>query len=1027
MRTLALTVLLSVGMLSAVAQQTIALPYNPDFNADSAIGAPDLLSFLPLFGTEFSPVEVTVDGQTLTEYIQMLEDAAEGSSATDTVTIPMLPGSEPGEMLYWDGEAWMLVPTGNPGDGLMLEGTTPAWRAQRLGCTDINACNYEDEATVLDPTTCIYEDECGICGGPGALEECGCDPIADGACDCDGNQLDALNVCGGTCLEDVDGDGICDDDGNDACIGEYDACGICNGPGAIYDCGCTGIAPDACDCLGTPDVDQDGICDNIDPCIGVDDSDGDGICDDVDDCDGTYDGCGVCNGPGPIYDCGCSDIPDGDCDCAGNQPDAEGNCQDYAADTNGDGLYDTLLEPCLNQSSYSYYGHDYALVAIGDRCWFQENLRTTHYANGDAIPHLQDEVEWAATGQGAYALYDGDSALAAVYGLLYNWTTTADPRGACPNGWDVALEEEWNDLINSVGGFSAAGGALKEAGTIHWAAPNTGATNSSGFTALPAGERGYGEVGFTGMGEDAYFWMSNYTGSVARSVRLYADDQALTVSSISSQRGQSIRCIRNPAAFGCTDINFLEFDPEANVDDGGCVTPSIPGCTIGGYVEYNPQANVNDGSCQTLGGCSDTTTVSYDGYDYEVVAIGTQCWFRENLRASKYRNGDVIPAVIDPVEWSNTYTGARIALYNDETNAEQFGYLYNLYAVQDQRQLCPVGWHVSTDEEWQEMETFLGMSPLDVTASGLTPRGENEEIGTALRDSSMNGSNLSGFSGLPGGRRFGNNGGFVGGGNAYWWSPSSINHCREVNDVNPGVFRNSTSATSGKSVRCVRSVLGCMDSGACNYDPEANEDDGLCDYLSCAICNVEFACNYQMQSGGTYVNNAVCEFPEFGFDCNGDCLPEFLVDGDCVVNTEECSEGVLTMVLNPILDAGGIEVYPFEATGSVGQIYIMSTWTENGGTWPGDMGFALVSPGGVIFGVDGYNIDMFSVGYPLNETQSLPGTWNTTETGVYSDVLDPGLPLSGDGTWQLVILNGFSASSTIFFDLVIQIELGCGQ
>ena len=205
----------------------------------------------------------------------------------------------------------------------------------------------EDEATVLDPSACLYEDECGICGGLGALEECGCEP-SEGACDCDGNTLDALNVCGGTCLEDADGDGICDDDG-DECVGEYDACGICNGPGAIYDCGCTGIAPDACDCQGTPDVDQDGICDNVDPCIGSEDSDGDGICDDVDDCDGTYDSCGVCNGPGPIYDCGCSDIPEGDCDCAGNQPDIDGNCQDYAADTDGDGLYDTLLEPCLNQ------------------------------------------------------------------------------------------------------------------------------------------------------------------------------------------------------------------------------------------------------------------------------------------------------------------------------------------------------------------------------------------------------------------------------------------------------------------------------------------------------------------------------------------------------------------------------------------------------------------------------------------------------------------------------------------------------
>ena len=1010
---------------SAFAQNSITLPYNPDANADSAIGAPDLLQFLPLFGNAFTPGEVMVDGQTLNEYIAVLEAAAEGANSTDTVTIPMLPGTEPGEMLYWDGSQWSLVPTGNPGDGLMLDGATPSWRAQRLGCTDATACNYEDEATVLDPGACIYEDECGICGGPGALEECGCEPLPPGDCDCDGNTLDALNVCGGTCLEDADGDGICDDDGNDECVGEYDACGICNGPGAIYDCGCTGIAPDACDCQGTPDVDQDGICDNVDPCIGSEDSDGDGICDDVDDCDGTYDSCGVCNGPGPIYGCGCSDIPEGDCDCAGNQPDIDGNCQDYAADTDGDGLYDTLLEPCLNQSSYSYYGHDYALVSIGDQCWFQENLRSTQYANGDAIPQIQNEAEWNNTGQGAYSVYNGDSALASVYGLLYNWTTTVDPRGACPTGWSVASEWEWNELINAVGGSTVAGGALKEAGTNHWSSPNTGATNSSGFTALPAGERSYGSAGFTGQNTDGYFWTSTGNSSFARSIRLVHNDEASTISSISNQRGQSIRCLRNPAIFGCTDINYLEYDPVANVDDGGCATPSIPGCTVSGYVEYNPQANVNDGSCQTLQGCTDTTTVSFAGYDYPVVAIGTQCWFQENLRTSEYRNGDLIPAVIDPVEWSNIYTGARVALYNDETNAEQFGFLYNLFAVQDQRQLCPVGWHVSTDAEWQEMETFLGMSPLDVNSSGLAPRGEDEEIGTALRDSSMNGSNLSGFSGLPGGRRFGNNGGFVGGGNAYWWSPSSSSLYREVNDVNPGVVRMSTSPTYGKSVRCVRSVLGCTEFGACNYDPEANEEDGSCEYLSCAYCNVESACNYE--SVGSIINNASCVFPDYGYDCNGDCLPEFLVDGDCVVNTEDCSEAVLTMVLNPILGAGGTEEYTFAAIGQVSQINITSSWITNGGTWPGDMGFALVSPDGVVFGVDGYNIDMSSVGYPLDETQTLPSDWNTNATGVYSVSLDPGLAMSGVGTWQLVILNGYSGSNTIFFDLVFEIEGLCGQ
>ena len=103
--------------LSVHSQDAFLAPYNPDVNADSVISTPDLLGFLPLFGTEFAAAEMTIDGQTLSEYIAVLEEAAANANASDTITVPMMPGTAPGEMLYWDGEAWMLVPTGNPGTG----------------------------------------------------------------------------------------------------------------------------------------------------------------------------------------------------------------------------------------------------------------------------------------------------------------------------------------------------------------------------------------------------------------------------------------------------------------------------------------------------------------------------------------------------------------------------------------------------------------------------------------------------------------------------------------------------------------------------------------------------------------------------------------------------------------------------------------------------------------------------------------------------------------------------------------------
>ena len=97
------------------------------------------------------------------------------------------------------------------------------------GCTDATACNYSADANT-DDGSCLQLDECGVCGGAG---------IAEGDCDCDGNQLDALGVCGGSCTADADADSICDD--VDDCVGAYDDCGVCNGPGAIYECGCSDL------------------------------------------------------------------------------------------------------------------------------------------------------------------------------------------------------------------------------------------------------------------------------------------------------------------------------------------------------------------------------------------------------------------------------------------------------------------------------------------------------------------------------------------------------------------------------------------------------------------------------------------------------------------------------------------------------------------------------------------------------------------------------------------------------------------
>jgi gliding motility-associated-like protein len=162
------------------------------------------------------------------------------------------------------------------------------------GCTDQLACNYDPEANAGNPEEeCNYPDECGECEGeetgPGAIYDCGCDPLPfPDACDCEGNSPIDLFQCDCEGTPDLDQDGICDD--IDDCVGYIDECGVCNGPGAIYDCGCFDIADGDCDCLGNV-LDACGICGGTGT-----DVDGDGICDDVDPCIGVYDNCGVCNG-----------------------------------------------------------------------------------------------------------------------------------------------------------------------------------------------------------------------------------------------------------------------------------------------------------------------------------------------------------------------------------------------------------------------------------------------------------------------------------------------------------------------------------------------------------------------------------------------------------------------------------------------------------------------------------------------------------------------------------------------------------
>lgn len=134
-------------------------------------------------------------------------------------------------------------------------------------------------------------------------------------------------------------------------------------------------------------------------------------------------------------------------------------------------------------------GNTYRVIRIGSQLWMVEDLKTTTYNDGTPIPNVTDNGEWNNLTTGAYCWYDNDEAsYKDTYGALYNWYAVETDK-LCPTGWHVPSDAEWNTLVTFLGGASLAGGKLKEAGTQHWASPNTGATNETGFTALPAGDR----------------------------------------------------------------------------------------------------------------------------------------------------------------------------------------------------------------------------------------------------------------------------------------------------------------------------------------------------------------------------------------------------------------------------------------------------------------------------------------------------------------------------------------------------------
>ena len=415
----------------------------------------------------------------------------------------------------------------------------------------------DTQITVTDPFNFPYSFEVEVVSsepislsvswqGGGTINGADGSYVFGGFCDCDGNQLDAIGVCGGSCEADDDADGICDD--VDDCVGSLDACGICNGLGEMSQCGCSD--ENAANYDSTAII-ENGTC--LYSYEALEDSYNSGFNDGAASVE-----CPTACGEGTTWDevsqtCIVANVSDTDFDgCVG--------INDFLVHLSNFG------SGCGPESAWScgdpqeYQGYDYETVQIGERCWFTENLRSENYKNGDAIPAGLNDLEWDfSPPSGAVAVYgegisscdpttipDGDvcdeSWSLSEYGRLYNWHAVEDARGLCPDGWHVPTDGEWTVMTDHLGGDSVAGHQMKT--TYGWWGGGHG-TNSSGFSGLPGGFRGF-NGSFIGAGGYGIWWSSSAGSNESAWYRsMDSDFEEVSRSDGNRGAGFSVRCIQD--------------------------------------------------------------------------------------------------------------------------------------------------------------------------------------------------------------------------------------------------------------------------------------------------------------------------------------------------------------------------------------------------------------------------------------------------------------------------------------------------
>jgi uncharacterized protein (TIGR02145 family) len=495
-------------------------------------------------------------------------------------------------------------------------------------------------------------------------------------------------------------------------------------------------------------------------------------------------------------------------------------------------------------------GNIYKTVVIGTQTWMAENLKTTRYRDGSPIPNVTGNSTWISSKIGAYCWYNNDINYKTPYGALYNWNTISTGN-ICPTGWHVPSASEWDEITAYLGGMHVAGGKMKTIGTDYWVPTNEGATNETGFSGLPGGQRNEDGT-FMGNGNYCTMWVSTtvYQNVCARTLNGGTD---LNGGCGSTEGAHSIRCTKDnniPEVPSVTTTQITNLSQNSvnsgviiNYDGGNEITlrglcwdtaqnPDITknktidnlgtnsfiinlfnltpntvyyvrayavnsvGISYGNELSFKTMPKIIYGSNTDVNG----TVKDIDGNIYTTVKIGSQTWMAENLKTTRLNDGTLIPLVPEFNDWVGMNSSAYCWYNNDSTNKKLYGALYNYYPVETGK-LCPTGWHMPNEDEWIILKSYLGDSAVG---------GKLKEAGLLHWPSPNKGAtNSSGFTALPG-RLRSDYGGFIGNDEGAWWSATPLQYWY-VTTESDDFFKYGISHKGGVSVRCLNDTSNIIE------------------------------------------------------------------------------------------------------------------------------------------------------------------------------------------------------------------------